>query len=58
MFTLTALFIASWIAIALLGSQGYSLDETSKPGQAQSWNSPALQPIAIPVTPDQRFAKR
>ncbi len=48
MIVLTALFVASWIAIVVLGS----------PSQAQTWNSYELQPIAIPVAESQRSVRR
>ena len=58
MITLTALFLASWIAIVILESQGFSVDVLSKLRQAIAWDSPELQPIAIPVKTDQRSAEQ
>ncbi len=58
MIMLTVLFLASWIAIVFLASQGFSLDVWAKLRQAIAWDSPELQPIAIPVQSDQRSAKR
>ncbi len=48
MIVLIALFIASWIAIVVLGS----------PNQAQAWNSPEIQPIAITVTQKRRSVRQ
>ena len=58
MFTLTLLFIAGWIAIVVLESQGHFLNASSKQSQARALHSLGLQPIAISVTPDQRSARR
>ncbi len=57
MIVLTALFIASWVAIVVLGNQGYSLDALRQFSPLHSWDSSEVQPIAIPVTDDRRSAR-
>jgi hypothetical protein len=57
MIILTELFVTVWIAITVLGNQGYFLDSQSESGQAESWNLHELQPIAIPVRDDRHFSR-
>lgn len=55
MIILTALFVATWIAITVLGNQGYLSSNQSE--SDQGWNSIEPQMIAIPVRADRRFPR-
>jgi hypothetical protein len=49
---LGALFIAGWVAVALIGSQAYFRGEQSKPIHERNWRSRSFEQLATSFTGD------
>lgn len=47
---LVALFVAGWVAAAVVGTQTYFLGEQSKLIHERNWRSASFEAIAIPIT--------
>ena len=50
MVVLTVLFVAGWVAVALLGTQAYFLGEQSKPIHERNWRSGSFERLAAAIT--------
>lgn len=50
MIVLIAVFVAGWIAAALLGTQAYFRGEQSKPIHERNWRSESFEKLAKSVT--------
>lgn len=47
---LISLFVAGWVAAALIGTQAYFRGEQSKPIHARNWRSTSFESLAQSIT--------
>jgi hypothetical protein len=50
MVILTVLFVAGWVAVAVLGTQAYFLGEQSKPIHERNWRSESFEQLSVAIT--------
>ena len=50
MIVLTILFVAGWVAVAVLGTQAYFLGEQSKPIHERNWRSESFAQLSAAIT--------
>lgn len=50
MIILTVLFVAGWVAVAVLGTQAYFLGEQSKPIHERNWRSDSFEQLSAAIT--------
>ncbi|NJO40498.1 MAG: hypothetical protein HC769_00915 [Cyanobacteria bacterium CRU_2_1] len=47
---LISLFVAGWVAVAVIGTQAYFRGEQTKPIHERNWRSESFEKLAVSVT--------